>query len=470
MNYFQRQASVAVHPSGGDRTVLAGAKARAEATDGVLLAQRPRVVIVGGGFAGLNAAKALRKVAVDVTLLDRTNHHLFQPLLYQVATAVLAPSDITSPIRFLLRGQRNATVLLAEVHEIHVERRVVIADDDRREVPYDFLILAMGARHSYFGHDEWERAAPGLKSIEDAREVRRRLLLAFEEAEKTTDPAELEALLTIVIVGGGPTGVELAGILPAITRRALRRDFRRIDTARTRVILLEGGPRVLPAFPEKLSRVALRDLEELGVEVRTNALVTRVEPDAVYVGDERIPTRTALWGAGNAASPLARSLGVPLDRAGRVLVERDLSIPGHPEVFAVGDVAAFVQDGTPVPAVAPAANQEGRAAARNIIRTLRGEPREAFRYRDKGNLATIGRYRAIADFGWFRLTGRVAWWFWLFVHILYLAGFRNRLSVLVEWGYAYFTYQRGSRLISRDECRHGSPAVTAERPAVPPAW
>jgi NADH:ubiquinone reductase (H+-translocating) len=440
---------------------------RAEQLDAVPLG-RPRVVILGGGFGGLTAAKTLRKAAVDVTVLDRTNHHLFQPLLYQVATAVLPPSDIMSPIRFLLRKQKNTVVLLAEAHAVDVERRVVLVDDDRREIPYDFLIIATGTRHSYFGHEAWEAIAPGLKSLEDAREIRRRFLLALEEAEKTDDPAERDAYLTYVVVGGGPTGVELAGILPDITRRGMRSDFRRIDTTRVRVILLEGGPRVLPAFPESLSRVARRSLEELGVEVRTEAMVTRIEPDAVYVGAERIPTRTVFWAAGNAASPIARSLGVPLDRAGRVLVERDLSIPGHPEVFIVGDLAAFPQDGSLVPGVAPAANQEGREAARNIIRTLRGERRVEFRYRNKGNLATIGRHKAVADFGRFRVSGYLAWWLWLFVHILYLAGFRNRLSVLVEWGYAYFTYRRGSRLITEDECRRGTPAAATS--PVGPGW
>ncbi|MBX6331494.1 MAG: NAD(P)/FAD-dependent oxidoreductase, partial [Gemmatimonadaceae bacterium] len=405
-------------------------------------------------FGGLYAARELRKVDADVIVLDRTNHHLFQPLLYQVATAVLAPSDITSPIRFLLRRQRNTHVLLAEVERIDVERKVVIADGGEREVSYDYLILASGARHSYFGHPEWEYAAPGLKSLEDAREIRRRFLMAFETAEKLQDPKEQQEWLTFVIVGGGPTGVELAGMLPDITHHAMTRDFRNIDTRRTRVLLLEAGPRLLPTFPEELSAHALRDLEELGVEVRTGARVTRVDERGVCVGDERIAARTVFWAAGNEASPLGRSLGVPLDRAGRVIVRPDLSIPGHPEVFVVGDLAVFTQaDGTEVPGVAPAAMQEGRAAAKNILRTLKGEPRQPFHYFNKGNLATIGRHKAVADFGRLHVAGGLAWWLWLFVHILYLAGFRNRLSVLLEWGYAYFTYRRGSRLISQEECR-----------------
>lgn len=434
---------------------------------------RPRVVIIGGGFAGLSAARALGAANVDITVIDRTNHHLFQPLLYQVATAVLAPSDITSPIRYLLRQQRNTEVLLAAADRIDLERRVVHADEGRLEIPYDFLIVAAGARHSYFDHPEWEHLAPGLKSIADAREMRRRFLLAFEQAEKSDDPAFRDASLTFVIVGGGPTGVELAGILPEIARVSLRRDYRRIDTTRTRVILLEGGPRILPSFPELLSERARRDLVNLGVEVHTNALVTRIEPDAVWVGDQRIATRTVFWAAGNAGAPLARDLGVPLTRAGQVLVEPDLSIPGHPEVFVAGDLAAFRQpDGTFVPGVAPAANQQGKHAARNIVRTLRGEPRRPFRYRNKGNLATIGRHRAVADFGWVRVRGYLAWWLWLFVHILYLAGFRNRLSVLVEWGYSYFFYQRGSRLLTERESVPELEAETStETPAVfQPRW
>jgi NADH dehydrogenase len=382
-----------------------------------------------------------------VTLIDRTNYHVFQPLLYQVATAGLAPSDITSPIRWMLRRQRNVTVVMAEVDAIDPGRRIVVIDGGQREIAYDYLIAATGARHSYFGHGEWEAHAPGLKSLEDALEIRRRFLLAFEKAEKTDDAEERRALLTFVLVGGGPTGVELAGVMQEIAR-GMRRDFRRIDTRQTRVLLLEGGPRVLPSFPESLSRRAYKDLIDLGVEVRVNALVTRVAPDAVWVSDERITTRTIFWAAGNEASPIGRSLGSRHDRAGRVEVQPDLSIAEHPEVFVIGDLAIVRQDGKQVPAVAPAAIQMGAVAARNIRRDLRGEPRVSFRYRNKGDLATIGRYKAIADFGKFHVTGRLAWWFWLFVHIMYLVGFRNRLSVLLQWAYAYFTYQRGVRLIT----------------------
>jgi NADH dehydrogenase len=412
--------------------------------------RRPHVIIVGGGFAGLYAARAVARADVDVTVLDRTNHHVFQPLLYQVATASLSPGDITAPIRWVLRKQKNVRVLLAEVTAVDLGARNVRLDDGNG-MPFDYLVLAPGARHSYFNHPEWESLAPGLKSVEDGAEMRRRFLLAFERAERSDDAAERNALLTFVIIGGGPTGVELAGALPDIARKALVRDFRRIDTRRTRVILLEAGPRVLPSFPEPLSRRAQRDLEALGVEVRTGARVTDVRDDAVCIGDEQIATRTVFWAAGNAASPLARDLAVPLDGMGRVVVEPDLSIPGHPHVFAVGDVAAMMSRGKPVPGVAPAAMQAGRCAARNVIRLLRGEAGRPFRYVNKGDLATIGRHRAVADFGRFRFGGRVAWWLWLTVHITYLIGFRNRLTVLIEWAYAYFTYQRGVRLITRRE-------------------
>ncbi|MBA3405284.1 MAG: NAD(P)/FAD-dependent oxidoreductase [Gemmatimonadaceae bacterium] len=411
--------------------------------------RRPRIVIIGGGFGGLSAAKALRKADVDVLLIDRTNHHLFQPLLYQVATASLSPSDITAPIRWILRRQENVTVLLAEVTDIDVDRKVVIIDTPSREIPYDYLIVASGSRHAYFSHDEWEPIAPGLKAIEDAEEIRRRFLMAFERAEKSLDPREREACMTFVIVGGGPTGAELSGVFPEVARKAMHSDFRNIDTRKTRVILVEAGPRILPSFPEELARVAHRDLEELGVEVRTNSVVTRIEPGTVCIGDERIAAETVFWAAGNVASYLGKALGVPLDRAGRVMVNDDLSIPGHSEVFVVGDLALVVrEDGTPVPGVCPAANQEGTAAAKNILHMLRRQPVRKFRYRNKGDLATIGRSRAIADFGRVRLTGRIAWLLWLFVHIMYLVGFRNRLSVFIQWGYSYFTYQRGVRLIT----------------------
>jgi len=409
---------------------------------------RPRVVIIGGGFGGIAAAKALRRAHVTVTLIDRTNHFIFQPLLYQVATAALAPSDITAPIRWILRHHRNAEVLMAEVREIDPQRKVVRIDDQLREIPFDYLIVATGSRHAYFGHDEWEPYAPGLKAIEDASEIRRRFLLAFENAEKTDDEKEREELLTFVIVGGGATGVELAGAMPYIAKKALAPDFRRVDTRKTRVILVEAGPRILPTFPEDLAARAARDLNDLGVEVRVGSFVTGVGPDGVTVGNEKIRARTAFWAAGNLSSPLGKFLGAPLDRAGRVQVSPDLSVPGIPNVFIVGDLAALVQDGRPIPGVGPAAIQEGKSAAKNILRELRREPRKPFRYWNKGDLAVIGRSRAIADLGWIRFSGWFAWVFWLFVHIMYLVGFRNRIVVLFGWAYAYFTSQVGVRLIT----------------------
>ena len=412
----------------------------------------PRVLIIGAGFGGLYAARVFRDTLTEVTVVDRSNHHTFQPLLYQVATAVLAPSDIAAPIRWLLRKQRNTEVLMGDVERVDPDRRVAVLTNGT-ELPYDYLILAAGARHSYFAHPEWEAVAPGLKSIDDAIEIRRRFLKAFEDAERESDPAARDALLTFVIIGGGPTGVELAGMLPTIARHTLRGDFRRIDTASARVILLEGGPRILPTFPEDLAAHAERDLRELGVDVRTRSVVTSVEPDAVCVGDQRIVARTVFWAAGNTASPLGRLLGpkVPVDRAGRVLVNSDLSVPGYSEIFVVGDLAVMSTDGKPVPGVAQGAIQSGRAAARNVLHSIRGEGRADFRYWNKGDMATIGRYKAIADFGHgIHVAGHPAWWFWLFLHILYLAGFRNRLSVLLEWGYAFFRYGLGARLITRN--------------------
>jgi NADH dehydrogenase len=412
----------------------------------------PRVLIIGGGFGGLYAAREFRDTLTEVTVVDRSNHHTFQPLLYQVATAALAPSDIAAPIRWLLRKQRNTEVLLGEIEQVDPDRRVALLDNGT-ELPYDYLILAAGARHSYFGHPEWETLAPGLKSIDDAVEIRRRFLTAFEQAERATNDEDRAGYLTFVIIGGGPTGVELAGMLPTIARHTLRGDFRHIDTASARVILLEGGARILPTFPEDLAAHAERDLRELGVDVRTRAMVTSVEPNAVCVGDERIVARTVLWAAGNVASPLGRLLGptVPVDRIGRVLVSPDLSVPDHAEVFVVGDLAVMATDGRTVPGVAQGAIQSGRAAARNVLHAIRGEGRADFRYRNKGDMATIGRYKAIGDFGHgIHVAGHPAWWFWLFLHILYLAGFRNRLSVLIEWGYAFFMYGLGARLITRE--------------------
>jgi len=410
---------------------------------------RPRVVIIGAGFGGLYAARALKDADVSVLVIDRTNHHVFQPLLYQVATATLAPTDICAPIRWLLHKQRNTDVMLAEVESIDPVRRIVHCDHGQ-DIEYDYLILASGARHSYFGHPEWEPYAPGLKSAADAIELRKRWLLAFERADRTTDEAERRAELTFVIVGGGPTGVELAGMLPTISRFALPSDFRHIDTASARILLVEAGPRILPAMPDDLSARALRDLTELGVDVRTNARVTNIGEGWVEVGGERIEARTVIWAAGNAASPLGKSLGAPTDRAGRVAVEDDLSVPGLPNVFVVGDLAVLHSRGKAVPAIAPAAIQSGKAAARNVLRTIRREGRERFHYINKGDLATIGRYKAVGVVAGKHLRGWLAWWTWLFVHIMYLAGFRNRAVVLVEWAYSFFTYQRGARLITHD--------------------
>jgi NADH dehydrogenase len=409
---------------------------------------RPRIVVIGGGFGGLYAARALRNAPVALTVVDRTNHHLFQPLLYQVATAALSPTEITAPIRWLLRRQRNARVLLAEVTAIDVERSVVACDHGALELPYDYLIVASGARHSYFGNADWERYAPGLKSIDDAVIIRQRFLLAVERAEKARSEEERRRLLTFVVIGGGPTGVELAGMIPQITRKTMPSEFRNVDPSQSRVILIEGGPRVLPSFAENLSAKAHEDLLYLGVDVRTNSVVTRVERGAVWIGEERIETETVFWAAGNEASPLGRMLGAPLDRAGRVKVLPDLSVPDRPEVFVVGDLAEMYTRGKRVPAVAPAAMQSGPHAAKNIVRLMEGRTTTPFRYRNKGDLATIGRNRAIAQLPTLQMWGRPAWWFWLFLHIMYLAGFRNRLVVLIEWAYSYFTFQRGSRLIS----------------------
>lgn len=411
------------------------------------MTQQPaRIVIVGAGFGGLTAARRLRGGDVRVTVVDRQNHHLFQPLLYQVATAALSPSDIASPIRRILRGRKNVEVVLGEAAAIDLEsKRVVLTDG---HVPFDYLIVATGATHSYFGHDEWAPFAPGLKTIDDALEIRRRVLFAFEAAEREVDAALRRAWLTFVIVGAGPTGVELAGALTEIARHALARDFRHIDPAQARVILLEGSPRVLPAYVEPLSEEARRQLEGMGVEVRTGQVATAIDAHGVCVGAERIEARTVLWAAGVAASPLARSLGAPLDRAGRVHVEPDLTLPGRDDVYVIGDLASLVQDGKPVPGVAPAAMQEAEHAVRNIRRSLQGQPRLPFRYRDKGSLATIGRAAAVADFGRIKLSGGVAWLSWLFIHIFFLIGFRNRFVVLFLWAWSYITYDRGARLIT----------------------
>jgi len=411
--------------------------------------QPPHVVVIGGGFGGLKAARTLAKYPVRVTLIDRRNHHLFQPLLYQVATAGLSPGEIAAPIRSILRGPRNVHVLLGEVVDIDVTNRVVKLTDAK--VSYDYLVIAAGATHSYFGHNEWEPLAPGLKTIEDALEIRRRVLLAFELAERQAAEGEGQIPLNFVVVGGGPTGVELAGTLAEIARHVLAHEFVYIDPKQTRIILLEGGPRVLPAYAEDLSRSAEEQLRKLGVDVRTSTMVTSIDADAVCVGETRIPAVVVLWAAGVAASPLGRKLGVPVDRAGRVGVDRDLSIPGHREVFVIGDLAAFKDErGNLLPGVAPVAMQEGVAVAKNIGRDLEGKERVPFRYFDKGSLATIGRAAGVAQFGKVHISGYFAWLAWLFIHIFFLIGFKNRILVMIQWAWSYLTYERGARLITGD--------------------
>ncbi|CAN5788841.1 NAD(P)/FAD-dependent oxidoreductase [soil metagenome] len=409
---------------------------------------RARVVIVGGGFGGIYAARALRSSGADVVLIDRRNHHLFQPLLYQVASATLSPADIAAPIRHILRKQRNTEVLLAEVKRVDGAGRAVELADGRR-VPYDYLILATGAIDQYFGHDDWVAVAPGLKTIEDATAIRRRFLLAFEAAEQERDREKCAALLTFVVVGAGPTGVEMAGSFAEIARYTLRRDFRNVDPGTARVVLLEGGSRVLATYAPELSSWAQAQLERLGVEVRLNSIVTRIEADAVYVGEERIPAHNVVWAAGVAASPLGATLGAECDRMGRVIVAPDLSVPGFPEIFVIGDCSAFThQGGTALPGTAPVAIQGAKAAADNIMRSLGGRARVPFRYRDRGSMATIGRAAAVAQTSRLKLHGLPAWLAWLFIHIIALIGFRNRLAVLVEWAWSYLTWQRGARLIT----------------------
>jgi len=405
------------------------------------------VVIVGGGFGGLNAARALADEPVRVTLVDRRNHHLFQPLLYQVATAALNPSDIATPLRSILRSAANVAVLLAPVESVDLAGRRLTLDEGT--LAYDALILAVGAGNSYFGHDDWESLAPSLKTLEDAIEIRRRVLLAYEEAERERDGAEQQALLTSVVIGGGPTGVELAGALAEISRETIARDFRAIDPTKARIVLVEASPRVLHTFPDPLPARAAAALTRIGVEVRTGTSVTRVTPDAVWLGGEQIRARTVLWAAGVAAAPLTRTLGVPVDRAGRVLVAPDLSVPDHPEVFVIGDACALTgPDGQPLPGLAPVAIQQGRAAALNVLRRLRGQPTRPFSYHDRGSMATIGRAAAVAAIGRLRLSGLPAWLAWLFVHIAFLIGFRNRFLVLFQWAWAYLSWQRGARLIT----------------------
>ena len=421
----------------------------------------PRVVIVGGGFGGLYAARRLRRAPVDITILDRRNHHVFQPLLYQVAMAVLSPGDIASPIRWILRHQRNVEVLLGEVARIDTGRKVARLTDGA-EVSYDYLIVAAGTTHAYFGHDDWRPYAPGLKSLEDALDIRRRVLLAFERAEREPDPARRQALLTFVIVGGGPTGVELAGALAEIARHSLAKDFRHFDPSSSNIILLEGGPAILSSFPEPLREAARHDLDRLGVDVRTATSVTRIGPGFVEAGAARIPADTVLWAAGVAASPLGATLGVPVDRAGRVLIQQDLTIPGHPDVFVIGDLASLAgPGGRPLPGVAQVALQMGAHASRNIMRAIEGQPLRPFTYRDLGDMATIGRASAVADLHWMQLKGYIGWLAWLFVHIFNLIGFRNRVVVMVQWAWSYFSYQRAIRLITGgDPPESGDPPKT----------
>lgn len=428
----------------------------------------PHVVILGGGFGGLDAARTLAGAPVRVTLLDRHNYHLFQPLLYQVATASLSPADIASPIRWILRHQKNVKVLLAAAHGVDVPGRRVLIDPGG-SMSYDYLIIATGAAHAYFGHPEWAARAPGLKTLDDALEIRRQVLLAFEAAERESDPAVQRRLLTFAIVGGGPTGVELAGALAEIARQSLRQDFRNIRPESARIVLIEASSQVLGTFPERLREAARRSLERLGVEVQTGWIVTGVDGESVTVrsngtstngsagpGYVRLSAQTVLWAAGVAASPIAQSLNVPLDRAGRVPAEPTLVVPGHPEIFVAGDICALQQDGRLLPGVAQVAMQQGAHAARNVLRAVRGEPLERFRYRDYGNAATVGRGSAVVDMGRIQASGAPAWFFWLFLHIFWLIGFRNRVVVLGEWAWSYFTFQRRVRLITGERLWPGS--------------
>lgn len=430
---------------------------------------KPKVVIIGGGFGGLQAAKDLGRKPVEVTLFDKKNHHTFQPLLYQVATAVLSPGEIASPIRRILSHAKNVEVILGEAVSFDLEKQTVKLADNS-EIPYDYLIVAAGARHAYFGHDEWEKDAPGLKTIEDAVEIRSRVLLAFEYAERQAYLKGAHDPLNFVVIGGGPTGVELAGAIAGIARQALANDFKAIDTTKARVMLFEGSDRVLGTFSEKLSAQAKEDLEDLGVEVYLNSFVTDIQPGRIKVGEKWIDCEVALWASGVAASPLGKALGAETDRAGRVLVQPDLTVPNHKNVFVIGDMASIKREnGQPVPGVAPAAIQMAETATQNILRDLRGEERKAFKYKDKGSMATIGRNKAIAEIGKWKFSGFIAWLMWLFVHLISLIGFRNRLYVLSEWFWAYLTRERSARLITGDaeDLRHAMRFLEAKpKPAV----
>ena len=427
----------------------------------------PRVVVVGGGFAGLAVVTSLRRAAVRVTLVDRQNHHLFQPLLYQVATAALSPSDIAEPLRHIVRKQENCEVLLAQVEGADVPGKKLLTDSG--EIPYDYLVVAAGTRHSYFGHEEWEEFAPGLKSLDDALEIRRRMLLAFEVAEKTRDDAERRAAMTFLVIGGGPTGVEMAGAIAEIAKETLLRDFRHIDSSQARVLLVDNSPRVLSTYAPDLSDSAAEQLAEIGVEVHMSSRVTKLEEHAATLSSgETIAARTIVWAAGNVASPLGASLGVPLDRAGRVIVQPDLSIPGHPEVLVIGDMAHCVgENGEPLPGLAPVAMQQGRHAAENIVQRLSDAWTKPFVYLDKGTMATIGRCRAVADAGFMKFTGFTAWLAWLFIHVLFLVSFRSKIGVLMSWGYTYLVFGRKARLITgrRLDVKPSRPAVEAPPPA-----
>ncbi|AMV17120.1 NAD(P)/FAD-dependent oxidoreductase [Planctomyces sp. SH-PL14] len=434
--------------------------------------KKRQLVIVGGGFAGINAARSLAKSPdLEITLIDRQNHHLFQPLLYQVAMAGLSPADIAAPIRAMLSSQKNCRVIQGEVTGVDLVQKLV--QSDAGPLPFDYLLIACGARHSYFGREEWEEFAPGLKTLEQATEIRRRVLTAFETAERSTDPEEQRRLLTFVVVGGGPTGVELAGAIGEMSRFTLAKDFRRIEPRSARIVLIEAGPRILPMFSETLAARAMRDLEQLGAQVWTNAKVTSVDAHGVQVGAERLNSETVLWAAGVVAAPLSRALGLPLDRAGRIVVEPDLSVAGHPNIFAGGDIASFShQTGTPLPGVAPVAMQAGRQIARNILNDVEGKPRESFRYVDKGQMATIGRSRAIVAVGRFEKAGFLAWVMWLVIHIYYLTGFKNRILVVISWAWSYLTFNRGARLIVRRDWRmfrKPSAAAAPSGESVPPS-